>query len=104
VAGKYMRYLEDTRNTIYLSSISIAEIMVKKSIGSLNFDADIFEICNDMDIHVLDFDGLSAFGLGALPFHHKDPFDRMIISQAIAKKYKLISVDQKFSMYECELL
>ncbi|MFP4487212.1 MAG: PIN domain-containing protein [Campylobacterales bacterium] len=53
---------------------------------------------------LLDFDGKSAITLGLLPFHHKDPFDRMIISQAISKNYKLISLDRKFIKYDCELL
>jgi len=101
---KYMQYLEDTDNNIYLSSLSIAEIMIKKSIGTLDFDADILMILDEMGVEVINFDGYSALLLGSLPFHHRDPFDRMIISQAITKKYKIISVDRKFKLYDCELL
>ena len=57
-----------------------------------------------MGVDVLDFDANSALVLGTLPFHHRDPFDRMIISQAITKQYKIISVDKKFKLYNCELL
>ena len=99
-----MQFLEDTNNNIYLSSLSIAEIMIKKSIGHLDFNADIRIILDEMGIEVLDFDANSALLLGALPFHHRDPFDRMIISQAVTKKYKIISVDNKFKFYDCELL
>jgi len=101
---KYMQYLEDTDNNIYLSSLSIAEIMIKQSIGTLDFDADILMILDEMGVEVINFDGYSALLLGSLPFHHRDPFDRMIISQAITKKYKIISVDRKFKLYDCELL
>ena len=104
VNDKYMRYIEDTNNNIYLSSLSIAEIMIKKSIGNLDFDGDILLILDEMGIDVLDFDANSALVLGTLPFHHRDPFDRMIISQAITKQYKIISVDKKFKLYNCELL
>ncbi len=45
-----------------------------------------------------------ALILGALPYHHKDPFDRMIISQAKSSGFKIISDDRKFFMYDCELL
>ncbi len=104
VDKKYMQYLENTDNNIYLSSLSIAEIMIKKSIGNLEFDADILKILEEMGIEVLDFDGCSALLLGSLPFHHRDPFDRMIISQAVTKKYNIISVDRKFKLYDCKLL
>ena len=104
VNKKYMQYLEDTDNNIYLSSLSIAEIMIKKSIGNLDFDADILMILDEMGIELINFDGYSALLLDSLPFHHRDPFDRMIISQAITKKYKIISVDRKFQLYDCELL
>jgi len=104
VDKKYMQYIEDMSNTIYLSSLSIAEIMIKKSIGNLDFNANILEILDEMGIEVLDYDGYSAILLGSLPFHHRDPFDRMIISQAISNKYKIISVDRKFKLYDCELL
>jgi len=101
---KYMQYIEDMNNTIYLSSLSISEIMIKKSIGNLDFDADMLAILDEMGIKVLDFDGYSAMLLGSLPLHHRDPFDRMIITQAISNKYKIISVDRKFKLYDCELL
>lgn len=104
IAPHHKSYLEDLNNTLYLSSISIAEIMIKKSIGNLNVDFDMFGMCEQMGIEILEFDGLSALMLGDLPYHHRDPFDRMIISQSITKKYKLISVDKKFEQYQCELL
>jgi len=104
VDSKYLTYLKDTNNDIYLSSISIAEMMIKKSIGNLDIDFDMFEILNDMGIKILDFNGSSALKLGLLPFHHRDPFDRMIISQGLSHNYKIITVDSKFKKYDCELL
>ena len=104
VSSKHFKYIENTKNNIYISSLSIAEIMIKKSIGSLDFEADILAILDDMGIKILDFDANSALLLGVLPFHHRDPFDRMIISQAITHNYKIISVDPKFKNYDCNLL
>ena len=99
-----MQYIEDLNNNIYISTMSIAEIMIKKSIGNLNFEADILTILEEMGIEVLNFDAQSAIILGILPMHHKDPFDRMIICQAITNDYKIITVDSKFKMYDCKLL
>jgi PIN domain nuclease of toxin-antitoxin system len=104
VSSKYMEILEDMTNNIYLSSISIAEIMIKKSIGTLDVDFDILDMVDKMSLELLDFDAKSAMILGTLPFYHKDPFDRMLISQAISNRYKILSVDGKFKKYDCELL
>jgi PIN domain nuclease of toxin-antitoxin system len=104
VSSKYIKILEDMTNNIYLSSISIAEIMIKKSIGTFDVDFDILDMVDKMSLELLDFDAKSAMILETLPFYHKDPFDRMIISQAISNRYKILSVDGKFKKYDCELL
>lgn len=104
VDEKHMEYLKDLDNTIYFSAMSIAEIMIKKSIGNLEVDFDMDEVLHVMGIKVLDFDAKSAMLLGTLPLHHRDPFDRMIIAQAMTSRCKIISVDSKFAFYECELL
>ena len=104
ISKLHMQYIEDLNNNIYISTMSIAEIMITKSIGNLNFEADILTILDEMGIEVLDFDAQSAIMLGILPMHHKDPFDRMIICQAITNDYKIITVDSKFKMYDCKLL
>jgi len=104
ISQKHLKYIKNIDNNVYLSSLSIAEIMIKKSIGNLDFDGDILMILDEMAIDILDFDANSALLLGSLPFHHRDPFDRMIISQAITKKYKIISADRKFKLYNCKLL
>ena len=104
VKAKQMKYLEDRSNTVYLSAMSIAEMMIKKSIGHLEIEFDMLEMIDKMGLEILDFDAKSALHLGALPFHHRDPFDRMIISQAITNGYRLMSEDQKFKMYDCNLI
>ena len=104
VKPEHMRYIEDMHNTLYLSSMSIAEIMIKRSIGRLKFDADIPKLLEEMGIEVLDFDAGSAMLLGRLPLHHRDPFDRMIIAQALSNAYSIMTVDGKFERYECSLL
>jgi PIN domain nuclease of toxin-antitoxin system len=88
-----------SKNDIYFSSISIAEISIKKSIGKLQLDGDILTVLSDMDITVLDFKTQDAILLESLPNYHKDPFDRMIIAQAITNNFKLISYDKAFQNY-----
>jgi PIN domain nuclease of toxin-antitoxin system len=54
----------------------------------------------DMDIEILNFKSQEAMLLEKLPLHHKDPFDRMIICQAIVNNYPVITTDKKFSLYK----
>jgi len=78
--------------------------MIKKSLGKLDVEFDLNYALEMFGMKILDFDAKSALKLASLSFHHRDPFDRMIISQAIANNYTVFSLDRKFEMYGCELL
>lgn len=102
--SEHMAYIENTDNNIFLSSMSVAELMIKRSIGKLDFEFDILTMTEEMGAEVLDFNGFDAIKLGTLPLHHKDPFDRMIISQALSNEFNIISYDNKFNLYDCKLM
>jgi PIN domain nuclease of toxin-antitoxin system len=95
----YFKYIKDTNNNIYLSSISMVELIIKSSIGKLNINFNIKEMAEEMGIKIISFNANDALQLSKLPLHHKDPFDRMIISQTISNHYFLISDDSKFTLY-----
>ena len=101
---EHLKILEDISNDIFISSLSIAEISIKASIGKLKFDGDILWAIEDMGIKLLDYDAKSAIVLKSLPLFHKDPFDRMIISQALTNNYKILTYDEKFRLYDCSLV
>nr|WP_300459886.1 type II toxin-antitoxin system VapC family toxin [Desulfobacula sp.] len=96
--------MESPANEVFLSAMSIAELMIKSSIGKINIEFDPIEMAKQMQIDILDFSGTHAMALGKLPFHHKDPFDRMIIAQALVNKIALMSDDSKFSNYNCHII
>jgi PIN domain nuclease of toxin-antitoxin system len=96
--------LETLANTVYVSSITIAEIMIKSSIGKLNLNYDPVDMAQQSGFELLDFQSQDALLLKDMPFHHKDPFDRMLIAQAMANEYHLMTEDSKFSAYDCRLL
>ena len=100
---KQTQALQTLSNTIYLSSISITELMIKSSIGKLKIDFDPIAVAKESGFELLDFSASDAMALKDLPFHHKDPFDRMLISQAINRKYKIMTVDSKFKNYDYKL-
>ena len=96
--------IETLANTIFISSISIAEIMIKASINKLDMEFDPIEMVKNSGFEFLDFSAKDAVLLKEMHFHHKDPFDRMLIAQSIANKYHIMSNDRKFKMYDCRLI
>jgi PIN domain nuclease of toxin-antitoxin system len=104
ISKKHKMILENNNNNLYLSSLSLAEISIKKSINKLKITFDLQQTLDKLNLEILDFKAKEAILLEKLPFHHKDPFDRMIISQAIANNYHLITTDKHFSNYNCKLL
>jgi PIN domain nuclease of toxin-antitoxin system len=96
--------LEDLSNTIFISAISIAELMIKGSIGKLQIDFDPVSNAEKSGFSLLGFDPEAALLLRDMPFHHKDPFDRMLIAQSISLNYPIMTEDPKFALYDCRLL
>ncbi|MGD8949096.1 MAG: type II toxin-antitoxin system VapC family toxin, partial [Desulfobacterales bacterium] len=82
----------------------IAELMIKHTIGKIHVEFDPLEMAKQMRIEILSFSGDHAMSLGKMPLHHKDPFDRMIIAQAIANRLPLMSDDPKFLAYNCKII
>ncbi|WP_198265497.1 type II toxin-antitoxin system VapC family toxin [sulfur-oxidizing endosymbiont of Gigantopelta aegis] len=88
----------------FLSSISIAEIMIKSSIGKLNLGYEPLDMALKSGLKILDFKGEDASYLKKLPLHHKDPFDRMLIAQSLCQEFPIMTRDKKFKHYECTLV
>ena len=96
--------LETPANEVFLSAMSIAELMIKHTIGKIHIEFDPLEMAKQMRIEILSFSGDHAMMLGKMPLHHKDPFDRMIIAQAIVNRLPLMSDDPKFQAYNCKII
>jgi PIN domain nuclease of toxin-antitoxin system len=93
--------LQDPENIRELSSVSLTEIAIKTSLGKLNISAsDVRQALEDMDIRILPFTADHAFRVFALPLHHRDPFDRQIIAQALYEQIPVSTSDEKVGMYE----
>jgi PIN domain nuclease of toxin-antitoxin system len=92
--------LRDPNNLRQLSTISLSEIAVKATLGKLDFSADMVQrAMDDMDIRVLPFTSDHAFHLFGLPVHHRDPFDRQIIAQALSEEIPVVTPDKQFGSY-----
>jgi PIN domain nuclease of toxin-antitoxin system len=92
--------LKDPDNVRELSSISLTEIAIKATLGKLSISAAIArQALDDLDVRVLPFTSDHVFRLFALPVHHRDPFDRQIIAQALCGDIAIVTPDEAFSHY-----
>lgn len=98
--------IEDTTNAIYVSHASLWEMTIKMSLGKLKViytlsEWEKFLLANGFTLLPTTFK--HYLQLQSLPNYHQDPFDRLIISQAIAEDFTIISHDTKFSAYPVKL-
>jgi len=93
--------LQNPDNIRELSSISLAEIAIKSSAGKLKLSVGMLrQALEDLNIRVLPYTARHAFELFALDLHHRDPFDRQIIAQALSEKISIVTSDRKFHLYK----
>lgn len=104
MGDKKRSMLEDPSNTIYVSAVSIAELMIKVSLGKLKIDFDPLALAEETGFALLSFSAEAALLLKDMPFHHKDPFDRMLIAQSLANDFPIMTGDPKIAMYNCRVL
>lgn len=98
---KVQRILNDANNVLCMSAISEVEIAQKFRQGKLDLRRDeLIRICQGASIELRAFRSHHAQLLYDLPMHHKDPFDRMIIAQAMADGLPLISKNEQFRFYD----
>ena len=91
--------IADGRNELYVSAASAWEIAIKRSSGKLKFDGDVLESITSAEMYVLPIDGDHAVLAGALPPHHQDPFDRILVAQAITERMTLVTRDKVMADY-----
>ena len=92
---------------LILSVVSVWEIQIKVKIGKLNLPMPLQPFVefgqalnNILSLPVIE---QHIWTLNTLPMHHKDPFDRLIMAQAIAEDYQLVTVDSIFNRYPIAL-
>lgn len=95
--------IEDPVHTKFLSIASLWEIAIKTSLGKLTVTQPLNRII-PKEVYVLDINIPHLMKLQRLPFHHRDPFDRLIIAQAAVEEMTVMSRDRHFKMYDVSLL
>jgi PIN domain nuclease of toxin-antitoxin system len=102
------RLLSDPANLLFVSVASLWEITIKVGIGKLAIpNSDIEEVIANLAafrIRVLPIRSEDLKALQALPPHHKDPFDRIIVAQAQVEGIPIVTTDQRIQQYAVRVL
>ena len=100
--------LEDEANELLLIVASVWEMQIKIQLGKLKLSLPLKELINNQqetnDLMVSPVALTHVLALNSLPFHHKDPFDRLLIAQSIEEKLTIVTADSQFSAYSAKLL
>lgn len=99
--------LKDPENELFVSIASIWEIAIKRSLGKLTISRPTQAIADELPatgISILPILTSHVVQTEALPFHHRDPFDRIIIAQALVEGCVVVSKDGNFPLYSVPLL
>ena len=97
----------DNKGRTYISISSIWEIAIKTSISKLDTDYTIQEtisLINENGFEILQINHSHCLEIVTLDFHHRDPFDRMLIAQALVENLTIITKDHHFKQYPVKVL
>ena len=102
LSRRALELCQNPENTLVLSVASIWEMQIKIQLGKLQIKIPLEEMISQQQkngIEILPVEASHIFAVESLPNHHKDPFDRLIIAQALVEDAILISADPLISQY-----
>ncbi|BAY38883.1 hypothetical protein NIES2111_32320 [Nostoc sp. NIES-2111] len=95
--------ITDTSNTLMFSIASVWELQIKYQLGKLNLSSPIPNLIESQqrinNLQILPIELSHIYALDGLPNYHRDPFDRIVIAQAIVEKIPMLSADTVFDAY-----
>jgi PIN domain nuclease of toxin-antitoxin system len=94
--------LEDPDNQVLFSAASIWELSIKLQIGRLDLPLDLAELVDaaeGMGFEELPIASRHTMGVQRLPLHHRDPFDRILIAQAVYEPARFLTMDKLLARY-----
>jgi PIN domain nuclease of toxin-antitoxin system len=99
--------IQDASNSVYISVVSAWELTIKLSTGKLRFPgntAGFMRMAHDNNIIIIPIETAHLVVLEGLPFHQRDPFDRLIVTTALVENMTLITVDENIMRYDVPLV
>ena len=99
LSSKVRLLIRNRNNLIYVSAASVWEIAIKSALGKLKVSENFTSVINEQGFENLDVTVEHAWGVSGLPRIHNDPFDRLLVSQAMSEGLTLITHDLRLSDY-----
>ena len=100
--------IDDTNNTLLFSIASVWEMQIKLQLGKLNLNSNLPDLIDNQkcvnNLQILPIELNHIYALNNLTSHHKDPFDRLLIAQAIVEQIAIVSIDEVFNNYPIQRL
>lgn len=107
LAKSRRQIIADSQNEIYVSIASFWEMAIKISIGKLTLANPLNDVIKQIaaeNIEILPIASEHILQVSVLPFHHRDPFDRIIIAQAKVENLPVMTDDSEFGNYKIKIL
>lgn len=108
LSDRMLAAIEEPTNELFLSAASAWEIAIKHSTGRLSLPESpasyVPKRMADTGVSALVVEHVHALAVAGLPRHHDDPFDRLLIAQAIVERLPVLTVDRQFAAYAIELI
>jgi PIN domain nuclease of toxin-antitoxin system len=98
------RRLTDETNYRLLSAVVVWEVAIKRSLGKLEVPDEYLPALLDAGVQSLAISIEHAAAVERLPWHHRDPFDRMLVAQATVENAAIVSADERLAAYGVELI
>jgi PIN domain nuclease of toxin-antitoxin system len=96
--------ISDGTNNTCVAIGSLWEIAIKRSLGKLQFPHAFETVLRDERFDLLSITYAHLQTLETLPLHHRDPFDRLLIAQALTERLPIATADRRFAVYGVQLL
>ncbi|MFA6034921.1 MAG: type II toxin-antitoxin system VapC family toxin [Myxococcota bacterium] len=102
LSKKARRLMEDGETGLLLSAASVWEMAIKTSLGKLSVPLPFDEFIRQKTLEgfvILPVEWHHAARVAGMPFHHRDPFDRLLAAQALTERLSLVTADKAFKKY-----
>jgi len=96
--------LSDEANRVLLSAVTVWEIAIKRSLGKLEIATGWHAKLTALDFDPMPITAEHAHAVEDLPWHHRDPFDRLLIAQAMSDQCDLVTADRQLSAYGVDVI
>ncbi len=107
LSSSRQQIISQTRNDIFISIASLWEMAIKISLGKLTLRRPLADVIKQIaieDIEILPISLEHTLQVSTMPFHHRDPFDRIIIAQSQIQNLSVMTGDKDFASYGVKLL